>query len=407
MEELSGDLEAERTATLSPPEGSVAAPASEDLADKTISQGRLIWRRFLRRRLGFLSGLFLALLALVVLFGDFLSPYAATSLHADAQDLAYDYVPPMITWIHFEGLRPYIYGLQRTYNPLTSVKGYAPDTSQKYYLHFFVQGEPYKLLGLFPTDLHLFGTGAPADSPGQFFPLGTDRFGRDLLSRILIGGRISLGIGPLVVLISFVLGIFLGGLSGFYGGKTDTAIQRSVEVAMSLPRLALLLALSAALPPQLPPLSRFWGIVLILAIVGWAPLARVVRGQFLALREEDFVQAARALGFSNLRIIFRHILPNTLSYLIVAATLAVPSVILLESVLSYFRFGIPEPLVSWGLLMGDLQDNFLYQIQFHPWLLLPGIFIFLTVLAFNFLGDALRDATDPFTVSKGEGAALS
>jgi len=384
--------------------GSERSSQAEALPVQTLSQGRLIWRRFVRRRLGLLSGLFLALLALAVLFGDFLSPYEATSLHADAQDLAYDYVPPMISWIHFEGLRPFVYGLQRTYNPLTGTRGYTAATSQKYYLHFFVRGEPYKLLGLFPTDLHLFGTGTPADSPGQLFLWGTDRFGRDLLSRILIGGRISLGIGPLVVLISFTLGILLGGLSGFYGGRTDTLIQRTVEVAMSLPRLALLLALSVALPPQLPPLARFWGIVLILALVGWAPLARVVRGQFLALREEDFVQAARALGFSHLRIIFRHILPNTLSYLIVAATLAVPGVILLESVLSYFRFGVPEPLVSWGLLMGDLQDNFLYQIQFHPWLVLPGLFIFLTVLAFNFLGDALRDAVDPFTVSKAQGA---
>lgn len=374
---------------------------------RTISQGRLIWRRFVRHRAGFIAGIVLAVLALVIILGDFLGPYAATSLHADAQDVAYDYVPPMISWIHFEGLRPYLYGLKRTYDPLTGVKGFTEDPSQKYYVKLFVQGEPYRFLGLIPTDLHLLGTGEPSDSPGQLFLLGTDRFGRDLLSRILIGGRISLGIGPLVVLISFAIGILLGGLSGYYGGKTDTVIQRSVEVAMSLPRLALLLALSAALPPQLPAISRFWGIVLILALVGWAPLARVVRGQFLALREEDFVQAARALGFSNLRIIFKHILPNTFSYLIVAATLAAPSVILLESVLSYFRFGVPEPLVSWGLLMGDLQDNFLYQIQFHPWLVLPGLFIFITVLAFNFMGDALRDAVDPFTITKGEGAGPS
>lgn len=389
---------------LKEPERSEPTAEAQVASTRTISQGRLIWRRFVRHRAGFTAGIVLALLALLIVLGDFLSPYEATSLHADTQDVAYDYVPPMITWLNFEGLRPFVYGLKRTYNPLTSVKGYAEDTSQKYYVKLFVHDEPYSFLGIFPTDIHLFGTGEPAGSPGQLFLLGTDRFGRDLLSRILIGGRISLGIGPLVVLISFAIGILLGGLSGYYGGKADTLLQRSVEVAMSLPRLALLLALSAALPPQLPAISRFWGIVLILAIVGWAPLARVVRGQFLALREEDFVQAARALGYGDLRIIFKHILPNTFSYLIVAATLAAPSVVLLESVLSYFRFGVPEPLVSWGLLMGDLQDNFLYQIQFHPWLVLPGLFIFVTVLAFNYMGDALRDAVDPFTIAKGEGA---
>ena len=335
----------------------------------------------------------------MVVFGEFLSPYTATSFHADAQDLAYDYVPPMMGWIHFEGLRPFVYGLKRTYNPLTGVKGYAEDASQKYYLSFFVQGEPYKFLGLFPTDLHFFGTGQPSGSPGQLFLFGTDRFGRDLLSRALIGGQISLGIGPLVIVISFAFGVLLGGLSGYYGGWVDTLIQRTVEVAMSLPRLALLLALSAALPPELPASSRFWGVALILALVAWAPLARVVRGQFLALREEGFVQAARALGLSDMRIIFRHIVPNTFSYLIVSATLSIPSVILLESVLSYFGFGIQEPLVSWGLLMGDLQQNFQYQIQFHPWLIIPGFFIFVSVLSINYVGDALRDAVDPFTIT--------
>ncbi len=375
---------------------------SQAVAATVYSRSQFVWRRFRSHRAGFVFGLIFALLALLVVLGEFLSPYAATSFHADAQDLAYDYVPPMIGWIHFEGLRPFIYGLKRAYNPLTGVKSYTEDTSQKYYLSFFVHGEPYRFLGIFPADLHLFGTGQPSGSPGQLFLFGTDRFGRDLWARTLTGGRISLGIGLLVVVISFVLGVFLGGLSGYYGGSADTLIQRSVEVAMSLPRLALLLALSAALPPELPASSRFWGIALILAIVAWAPLARVVRGQFLALREEGFVQAARALGLSDMRIIFRHIVPNTFSYLIVSATLAVPSVILLESVLSYFGFGIQEPLVSWGLLMGDLQQNFQYQIQFHPWLIIPGFFIFVSVLSINYVGDALRDAVDPFTTTQGE-----
>lgn len=376
------------------------SPAMEE--PTSLSQGRLIWLRFRRHRAGFICALVLAFLMMLVLLGDFVGPYAATSFHADAQGLYYDYVPPMITRIHFDGLQLYIYGLTRTSNPLTGVTSYVEDPHTRYDLSFFVHGEPYKFLGLFPTNLHLFGTGESDGSAGQFFLLGTDRFGRDLFSRILTGGQISLGMGPLVVGISFALGILLGGLSGYYGGWKDTLIQRTVEIAMSLPRLALLLALSAALPPKLPALSRFWGIVFILAIVGWAPLARVVRGQFLALREEGFVQAARALGFSDRRIIFKHIVPNTMSYLIVSATLSIPSVILLESVLSYFGFGVQEPLVSWGLLMGDLQQNFQYQIQFHPWLVLAGLFIFVSVMAINYVGDALRDAIDPFTVVRSE-----
>jgi len=365
------------------------------------SQGLLVWQRFRRNRAGLLAFVVLVALALVVLFAGFLSPYSSNAFHEDANSVAYDYVPPMLPWLHFDGLQPYVYALKRTYNPLTGVKGYAEDRTQRYDVRLFVRGEAYRLLGLFPTNVHLLGTGEPPTSAGQLFLLGTDRFGRDLWSRILYGGRVALGMGPLVVLISFAFGILMGGLSGFYGGMTDTWIQRLVEVAMSLPRLALLLALSATLPPELPPQTRFWGIVFILVLVGWAPLARVLRGQVLALREEEFVQASQALGAGDLRVIFRHILPNTLGYLVVAATLAAPSVILLESVLSFFGFGLQEPLVSWGVLMGDLLENFQYQIQFHPWLILPGVFIFVSVLAFNYLGDALRDAIDPFTVVKG------
>lgn len=366
------------------------------------SQAALIWGRFKRNKAGFLAAIILGILTLMVIFAGFLTPYNATSFHADTNNINFDYVPPMISWIHFDGLQPYVHGLQRTYNPLTGVKGFVENTEERFDIQFFVEGEPYLLFGFIPSTLHLFGTGQPEGSTGQIFLLGTDRFGRDLFSRILYGGQMVLAIAPLVVIFSFILGIFLGGISGFYGDKVDTFIQRTVEIAMSLPRLALLLALSAMLPPQWPATARFWGIVLILAVVGWAPLARVIRGQVLALREEEFVQASRALGASDMRLIFNHILPNTLGYLIVSATLAAPSVILLESVLSYFGFGLQEPLVSWGLLMKDLTENFLYQIQFHPWLILPGFFIFISVFTFNYLGDALRDAVDPFTVSKGD-----
>jgi len=368
----------------------------------TRSQASLIWQRFKRNKAGFVAGIILAVLAFLVIFAGFLTPYNATSFHADTNNINFDYVPPMISWIQLDGLQPYVHGLQRTYNPLTGVKGFVENIEERFDIKFFVEGEPYLMFGFIPSTIHLFGTGEPEGSTGQLFLLGTDRFGRDLFSRILYGGQMVLGIAPLVVIFSFILGIFLGGISGFYGNKVDTFIQRTVEIAMSLPRLALLLALSAMLPPEWPATARFWGIVFILAVVGWAPLARVVRGQVLALREEEFVQASRALGASDMRLIFKHILPNTFGYLIVSATLAAPSVILLESVLSYFGFGLQEPLVSWGLLMKDLTENFLFQIQFHPWLILPGFFIFISVFTFNYLGDALRDAVDPFTISKGE-----
>ena len=370
--------------------------------DASQSQGKLIWRRYKRNKAGFIASIFLAIIVILVIFAGFLSPYSADEFHADANFINYDYVPPMIAWLKFDGLQPYVHGLQRTYNPLTGVKGYTESTDERYDVKWFVEGEPYLLFGFISTNIHLFGTGEPADSAGQLFLFGTDRFGRDVFSRILYGGQMSLGIGPLVVIFSFIIGIVLGGISGFYGGKVDNFLQRTVEVAMSLPRLALLLALSALLPPELPAEARFWGIAFILALVGWAPLARVIRGQVLALREEEFVQASHALGASHARMIFRHILPNTIGYLIVAATLAAPSVILLESVLSFFGFGLQEPLVSWGLLMNDLQGNFQTQVQFHPWLILPGVFIFISVLTFNLMGDALRDAVDPFTVVKGD-----
>jgi peptide/nickel transport system permease protein len=374
----------------------------EELGEPSEARFRVMFRRFLRHRAGLISAIVLALLLFFIVFAEFFAPYTSGEFHEDSNGLAFDYVPPMISWIHFEGFAPYVYGLQRTYNPLTGIKGYAENQDEKFYLKLIVPGESYLFLGIIPTDIHLFGTGEESGSTGQLFLLGTDRFGRDLLTRILVGGGISLSIGFVVVLISFAIGILLGGISGYYGGPVDTAIQRSVEIAMALPRLALLLALASLLPPDLPAMSRFWGFALLMGLVGWAPLARVVRGQFLALREEGFVQAAHALGFNDFRVIFRHIVPNTLSYLIVSATLTLPSVILLESILSYFGFGLQEPLVSWGLLMGDLQQNFQFQIQFHPWLVLPGFFIFLSVLTINYIGDGIRDAIDPFTISKGD-----
>jgi peptide/nickel transport system permease protein len=387
---------------------------SQEKTYQPVSQSRLIWRRFLRHRLGLIGGLVLALLAFTFIFSEFFGPY---NYHASHQ--AFPFVPPMLARLHFDGLTPYVWGLDKQPvfveyggpQRLPGVWSYQEDRTKKYPIRLFVHGDPYTLLGFIHSDIHFFGTGEPEDSPGQFFPLGTDSQGYDILSETLFGGRVSLAIGPLVILISFLFGTLLGGLSGYLSGAVDTFIQRCLEIFMSLPRLALLVAIAGILAhpefAKISSMARFWSIVAILSLVNWAPLSRVIRGQFLALRESEYTQAARALGAGNLRIIFRHIMPNIMSYLVVAATLAVPDIIILESILSFLGYGIQDPLVSWGMLLHQFQGRgFQLNIQFHAWLLLPAVFIVITVLAFNFMGDALRDAVDPYTVAEvKEGAA--
>ena len=371
--------------------------------DAPLSQTQLVWRRFKRQRLGFFSGVVVLVLAVFFLLADFIAPYNYAQQHRRAS-----YVAPMLTRVHLfdeNGLRlPFVYALKRERDPNRALSGvwhYAEERSESFPIRWFVKGEAYQLWGLIPLDVHLFGLGTPPNSPGQLFLLGTNQTGQDLFSQIMVGGRLSLGLGPLVIFSSFLLGIVVGGLSGYWGGWVDTALQRLVEITMGLPRLALLLALSAAIPSNAAPMTRYWAIAGVLVLVSWAPLARVIRGQFLALREEDFVVAARATGASGARIIGRHILPSTTSYLVVSATLAIPNVLILESVLSFFGFGLHTPMISWGLLLKQVQDNLVTHLSFQPWLLLPGAFLFFTVLAFNFTGDALRDAVDPFAVDVG------
>jgi len=268
---------------------------------------------------------------------------------------------------------------------------YTTDQSKRVYLNFFVRGSEYRLLGLIKSDIHLFGS---ADGT-PIFLFGTDNLGRDLFSRIMYGSQISLSIGLVGVFISLILGLILGGLSGLLGGWVDSAIQRTIEILMSIPSIPLWMALSAALPPHWPQIRVYFGITVILSVLGWTGIARVVRGKFLALREEDYVLAARTFGASNWRIIVRHLIPSFMSYVIVNVTLSVPGMIMGETALSFLGLGMQAPAVSWGVLLQDAQN--IRSVALYPWLLIPGIFVVIVVLAFNFLGDGLRDAADPYS----------
>jgi len=385
---------------------------TSEFTHKPVSQRYLIWKRFTRHRLGVIGGAIMVFMIFIFAFAEFVAPYEFLVPHPSTP-----YVPPMITKINWDGISPYVYGMERIQAtveyqgktfPLPGVFNYEENKDAKYYINFFVPGEDYKLMGTFNNNIHLFGLSGTENLTNsekkfvKFFPLGTDQTGRDLFSQILVGGRITLGLAPMVILVSFLVGTFVGGFSGYLGGGWDTLIQRITEIFMSLPRLALILTISGLLATliNVPPMIRFWSIVGLLSLIGWAPLARVVRGQFLALREHEFTQAARALGASNGRIIFRQIMPNIMSYLVVAATLAIPDIIILESILSFLGYGIQNPLMSWGYLLNAFQgQGFLTHMQFHPWLLIPAFFIVISVLALNFLGDALRDAYDPFNVT--------
>lgn len=361
-----------------------------------LTPGQLIWQRFKRHRLGLLGSLIIVLMTLVTIFADFIGPYAVDQFH---QQLGF--APPSPIHFMHEGrfLGPFIYGMVRTFDPDSGEPLFREDTNKVYPIRLLVRGNPHKLFGLIQTDLHLFGTGEADDSPGQLFLFGADGFGRDLFTRTLIGGRVSLSIGPLALILTLILGIFFGGLSGYYGGWIDIIIQRIIEVLQSYPQLPLLLVLATVLPKDLSQDIRFLGIILILSVTGWTGIARVLRGQLLAFREQEYTLAARAMGASNQRVIFRHLLPNTFSYLIVVSTLTIPGYILTEAGLSFLGLGIHEPATSWGLLLS--AANSISTLAGHWWLLIPGFFIIVSVLAFNFMGDALRDAVDPYASIRG------
>ena len=352
------------------------------------SQWQLIRWKFLQHKVAVAALVVLAILYLGALFAEFLSPYDPR-IH----DVRYLYAPPhRIHFVDEDGrlhLRPFVYPLTATTDPRTLLTTYLEDNTEQHALRFFVRGDPYRLWGLFPADHHLFGT-----SEGKVFLLGTDKLGYDMLSRLIYASRISLTVGLVGIAVSFTLGILIGGISGYFGGIVDLAFQRVIEFILSIPSLPLWMGLSAALPLHWSTTKVYFGIVVILSLVGWTSLARVVRGKFMSLREEDFIMAAKLHGARERRIIFRHLLPSFYSYIIASLTLSIPGMILGETALSFIGLGLQFPAISWGVLLKDAQG--IYVLANAPWLLTPALFVIITVLAFNFVGDGMRDAADPY-----------
>ena len=346
-----------------------------------------ILRQILRDRYSLIALVVLLLLYLAILFADFLAPYSK-----EFSDRHRAYAPPSKVFTIDENgriSRPYTYNYVRYFDPEEYKITYKLDRSKKFYLKFFAKGEKYKFLGLIPMDRHL----VTVEAEGRLFLLGTDINGRDVFSRILFGGRISLTIGFLALFISFPLGMLYGGVSGYLGGIVDNIMMRISEAIMSIPSFYLLIILAAILPANMTSIQRFALIVVILAMIGWAGFSRVVRGMVLSIKNQEFVQAAEALGASKKRIIVKHLLPQTLSYVIVAMTLSVPSYILSESGLSFLGLGIQQPDASWGNMLKEAQEY--VNILYRPWLLTPGFLIFIAVLSFNLIGDTIRDILDP------------
>lgn len=357
---------------------------------RSLSHWQLVWRRFTRHKLAMVGLVILVIFYLVAIFCEFVAPLDPLHRYSN-----YIYTPP--TLIHFidnDGkfsLRPFVYGIKSQLDLTTFRRVYAPDYSKKYPVRFIVRGSEYRMLGLFRTNLHLFGV----ENGGHLFLFGTDELGRDVFSRIIYGTRISLSIGLIGVAISLGIGLIIGGTSGLRGGTLDNITQRVIEIIRSVPSIPLWMGLSAALPPDWSPIKVYFGITVILSLLGWTHVARVVRSKFLSLREEDFVLAAYAAGASEWRIITKHLIPSFISYVIVNVTLAIPGMILGETALSFLGIGLRPPVISWGVLLEQAQN--ISAVNTYPWLLTPAFFVILAVLAFNFVGDGLRDAADPYS----------
>jgi len=374
----------------------VPAPAPGDhvtAGDQRIfvaSQWQLMWWRFRKHKVAVASAVVVALFYMVVIGADFLA-YADPNVSEAQRSL----MPPQrLHW--FDGWRfaPYVHGVKGARDPQTFKRVYVVDPSVKVPIRFFAEGFEYRLFGLFPTTRHFIGVDGELDAAKTIFLLGTDVQGRDLWSRLVYGTRISLTIGLVGVAMSLVLGVILGGLSGFYGGMLDTVIQRVIEILRSIPTIPLWMGLAAALPRDWTILQVYFAITIIISLLGWTELARVVRGRFLALREEDFVVSARLVGCSRMRTIFVHMVPSFMSHIIAATTLALPAMIVSETALSFLGLGLRPPAISWGVLLQQAQN--VQTVAISPWLMLPAVPVIIAVMAFNFLGDGLRDAADPY-----------
>ncbi len=351
------------------------------------SQWRMMWWKFLRHRVAVISGVILLVMYASIFIVEWLSPY---NLHS--RDVDHIYAPPQAVHLFHEGefIGPFVYGYTYRLNMDNLKREYTPDPNDIQPIRFFCHGDPYKFWSLWEGDFHL---ACPAVG-GTLFLAGTDRLGRDVLSRTIYGARISLTIGLFGVAVSFILGVVIGGLAGYYGGWIDNVSQRLIEVLRSLPHVPLWLALSAILPVTWSPMLVYFGITIILGLLDWTGLARAVRSKLLALREEDFCVAAQLMGARPRRIIGRHLLPSFASHLIASVTLSVPSMILGETALSFLGLGLRPPITSWGVLLNEAQN--INVVALYPWLMLPVASVIIVVLAFNFLGDGLRDAADPY-----------
>ena len=351
------------------------------------SQWRLMWWKFRRHKVAVWSGVFLLVLYGSILFSEFLAPY---NLHT--RDIKSIYAPPQSLHLFHEGefVGLFVHGTKQTLDMTTLKRIYAEDTSKVMKLRYFCTGDKYFYFGLVEGSFHLV---CPPDK-GSLFLLGTDRLGRDVLSRMIYGARISLTIGLIGIFISFTLGISIGGLAGYYGGLLDLIVQRIIEVLQSLPSIPLWLALAAIMPVTWSPIAVYFAITIILGLIDWTGLARAVRSKLLALREEDYVLAAQLMGARPQRIIGRHLVPGFMSHLIATATISIPTMILGETALSFLGLGLRPPITSWGVLLNEAQN--INVVALYPWLLMPVVPVILVILTFNFLGDGLRDAADPY-----------